>query len=101
MMPYYIDFFSNKKYSLLPLSSSQDFFNEFATQAWGKNDYSNLISLYTDYIKKGYPVYVHNYGLMNVDKLHADFNKIQDSFTLQKVAEGCFGACDIWQLYLK
>ncbi len=45
LMPYYIDFFSNGNYDLLPLSESQDFFSK-AKIAWGANDYSDLIALY-------------------------------------------------------
>ena len=51
MLPYYIDFFSNKNYSLLPLDRSQDLM-WFADAVWGREDYSNLNKLYKTYIKE-------------------------------------------------
>jgi len=100
MIPYYIDFYSNKTYALLPLSHSQ----EFRTQreaAWGTFDYSDLIMLYTKIIYSGHEVFVHNYGIGNEKPLQEDFKKIQDNFSLTKVKDGCFDACNIWQLKIK
>jgi len=97
MSPYYIDFFSNRNYSLLPLSLSQDFWNT-PKEAWGNFDYSNLITLYHKALLNNYPIYVHNYGLGNEQVLRDDFKKIQDTFKLELVQTGCFNACNIWRL---
>ena len=64
LIPYYIDFYSNKTYDLLPLSLEQEFRNN-RKEAWGNNDYSDLLALYKSYLDRGYDVYVHNYGLGN------------------------------------
>ncbi len=101
LMPYYIDFFSNGNYDLLPLSESQDFFNKENMLIWGDYNYSNLIALYTDFINKGYEVYVHNSGLGNVDRRNISFKNIQESFRLTKVVEGCFDSCNIYKVGLK
>ncbi|MEI8348020.1 MAG: hypothetical protein WCG27_11175 [Pseudomonadota bacterium] len=92
MIPYYIDFYSNGEYSLLPLSLSQEF-RDHREAAWGKFDYSDLIMLYSKTLYSGHEIYVHNYGIGNEKILQEDFKKIQDAFILTKVAIGCFDAC--------
>lgn len=100
MAPYYIDFFSNGNYTLLPLSTQQEFrgMKEFT---WGPNDYSDLIKLYRYYIQNGYQLYVARYGLGNETNLNADFQNIADQFRMIQVSEGCFGQCNIYKLNLK
>ncbi|MBF0208687.1 MAG: hypothetical protein HQK53_17605 [Oligoflexia bacterium] len=100
MIPYYIDFYSNGEYALLPLSKSQEF-RDHREAAWGKFDYSDLIMLYTKILYSGHEVYVHNYGIGNEKVLQEDFKKIQDNFILTKVATGCYDACNIWRLKVK
>ncbi len=100
MIPYYIDFYSNGEYALLPMSHSQ----EFRTQkdaAWGTFDYTDLIMLYTKILYSGHEVFVHNYGIGNEKPLQEDFKKIQDNFILTKVKDGCYDACNIWKLEIK
>lgn len=93
MLPYYIDFFSNKNYSLLPLDKSQDLM-WFADVVWGKQDYSNLNKLYKNYINKGYPVYFFSYykGNRFTDK------EVKKDFNLTLVSEGCFKTCNLYKL---
>lgn len=100
MIPYYVDFYSNKQYALLPLSLNQEF-RTAREAAWGKFDYSDLIMLYTKIIYSGHEVFVHNYGIGNEKPLQEDFKKIQDNFILIKVQDGCFDACNIWKLKIK
>lgn len=95
--PYYVDYFSGNRYLLLPLSYNQEFPKEKEI-VWGPQDYSDLIKLYSKYLNKGYEVYVSNYGLGNEAYLHADFDKINSNFTLVKVHEGCFNACNVFKL---
>ena len=98
--PYYVDFFSNKNYTLLPLSKNQEF-PSIREQVWGPNDYSNLINLYKKYLMEGKELYVNNYGLGNEQPLHDDYDLIKKEFTLQKVKDGCDGACDTFRVNLK
>jgi len=100
MIPYLIDFYSNGEYSLLPMSGNQEFRNQ-KQEAWGEFDYSDLIMLYTKILYSGHEIYVHNYGIGNEKPLQEDFQKIKDNFILTKVADGCFDACNIWQLKIK
>ncbi len=97
LAPYFVDFYSNGNYGLLPLHNDQEFRHskEFA---WGPNDYSNLLRLYRKYLDKGYPVYIHNYGLGNEDYLKDAFKEVETNFRLQKVAEGCYDLCNIYKL---
>jgi len=100
MIPYYIDFYSNGEYSLLPMSHHQEFRNNMRA-AWGDFNYDDLIMLYKKTMYRGYDLYVDNYGLGNEAVLHEDFKKIADAFNLEKVAEGCYGACNIYKLHPK
>jgi hypothetical protein len=100
LIPYYVDFFANGNYRLLPLSRYQEFPNH-RDKAWGKNDYSNLIKLYERKIKEGNTLYIHNYGLGNEKPLQNDFQTIMNHFESRIVKEGCFGACNIWRISLK
>ncbi len=100
LIPYYIDFYSNKTYDLLPLSLEQEFRNN-RKEAWGNNDYSDLLALYKSYLDRGYDVYVHNYGLGNEKKLQNDHDAIHTYFKTTLVSAGCFGACNIWRVNLR
>jgi len=100
LIPYYIDFFSNKTYGLLPLSLEQEFRSN-RKEAWGNNDYSDLLSLYKSYLNRGYDIYVHNYGLGNEKKLQNDHDAIHTYFKTTLVSTGCLGACNIWKVNLK
>lgn len=98
--PYLIDFYSNGNYTLLPLSSDQDFRNQKEI-VWGSNDYSDLPRLYAKYIQNGYPVYVAKYGLGNEGYLHNDYRKIEEKFQLTQVVSGCYELCNVYKLELK
>ncbi len=100
LIPYYIDFYNNNTYGLLPLSLEQEFRNN-RKEAWGNNDYSNLLSLYKSYLNRGYDVYVHNYGLGNEKKLQNDHDAIHTYFKTSLVSTGCLGACNIWKVNLR
>ncbi|PIY69224.1 hypothetical protein COY90_01690 [Candidatus Roizmanbacteria bacterium CG_4_10_14_0_8_um_filter_39_9] len=100
VIPYYIDFYSNKTYDLLPLSKHQEFRNH-KTEAWGNHDYADLLKIYEEYLSRGYNVYVDNYGLGNEKVLQDDHTLIHRTFKTELVSEGCLGACNIWKLHLK
>lgn len=97
--PYYIDFYSNGHYKLLPLSINQEFWSQ-RENVWGKNDYSDLIRLYKHYIEQGYDLYVTNYGLGNADYLYSDFDKIKNAFVLKEVVNACHNTCNLYKLEL-
>lgn len=98
--PYYIDFFSNQKYSLLPLSKEQEFFRR-AESVWGQNDYSDLVGLYQKYLNEGKALYITNAALGNEGYLHNGFNLIKANFTVEEVNKGCHDTCNIYRVTLK
>lgn len=100
MPPYYIDFFSNGNYSLLPISVNQEFRSR-KEAAWGPNDYSDLTKLYTKYINSGYHLYLGKYGLGNDAVMHAGFDNIDENFKITIVQTGCYSQCDIYKVELK
>jgi hypothetical protein len=95
--PYYVDYFSKDRYTLLPLSLSQEFQKEMPV-TWGDHNFTDLLALYSSYMNNGYSLYISNYGLGNEDHLHKDFDKIKAAFNIEKVHEGCFNACNIFKL---
>ncbi len=96
MTPYYVDFFGNNNYQLLPMSYSQDFFTLNKT-VWGRYNYNNLHFLYKELFNEEKEVYVLNY-LGNDSGVSKDFESLKATFTLKKVAEGCYGSCNIWKI---
>ncbi len=95
--PFLIDYYSNGKYDVLPLSLSQEFRTN-RDLVWGPGDYSNLHNLYRDYLKKGRLLYISTYGLGNDGGLHTAFNEIKSNFALKEVYDDCFKQCKIYSL---
>lgn len=100
LLPYYVDYFSEDRYKLLPLSRDQQF-SDRREIVWGLEDYSDFIKIYSKYLSQGRQVFVSNAGLGNYPFMHRDFNLIKDNFTLTKVKEGCIDTCNIYQLGFK
>lgn len=99
MAPFLIDFYSNRSYTLLPLSPTQEF-PGYREQVWGKQDYSDFDKLFASYIDKGYDVYLTNYGIGNVKELHRDFDHTKEIFNAIEVDSGCYNLCNIYKLSL-
>lgn len=96
-IPYHIDFFSNHKYTLLPLSHHQDF-RDSMKEVWGDQDYSDLHALYQKYLSEGYELYATNWGQGNEAPRQKDFQALQSNFKLELVHEGCLQACNIYRV---
>ncbi len=95
--PYFIDFYTNNQYILLPLSNEQEFRKRF-NQVFGEDDYSDLFLLYGRKLKAGYSVYLSNSGLGNEGYLRETFKKIVDQFNAAQIYSGCFETCNIYKL---
>lgn len=100
MAPYLIDYFSNKNYTLLPLSKDQEFRQKWEI-VWGPNDYSDLTKLYYQYLNNGYSLYVGRYGIGNVIYLNEEFNNLTNNFNMVKVKTACYEQCNIYKLEIK
>lgn len=97
--PYFIDFYSNGLYTLLPLSNEQEFRKRFNV-VFGEDNYSDLILLYERKLKEGNAVFLSSSGLSE-GYLRETFKKITEYFDTQKTHSGCFDACNIYRLNLK
>lgn len=97
MPPYYIDYYSNKNYELLPLSNEQEF-RKGMNEAWGIRDYSDLFKIYRGYLEEGRLLYVSTYGLGNEVYLHNAFDSLKSKFVLNEVYDGCYTQCKIYQV---
>lgn len=95
--PYFFDYFSKNTYDLLPLSKDQEFRSQ-KKEVWGDHDYSDLLALYSSYLKMGRPLYVMTYGLGNESYLHQSMNQLKDSFLLSLEKTGCYNLCNIYSV---
>ena len=100
MPPYYIDFYSNGNYELLPLSTGQEFRSRMDL-AWGEHDYSDLHKLYTNYLKNGRELYVSTYGLGNEAYLHTAYEALSEKFKTTEVYVDCYKLCNLYKVELK
>lgn len=105
LSPFVIDFYTNNKYHILPLSKYVVFADteESMDKVWGKNDYHDLIGLYKNYLKQGYPVYISNYL---IDKnlacyINKCFQTLKNIFIVTEVSKGCDNQCNIYKISLK
>jgi len=98
--PYFVDFYSNGNYTLLPLSYDQEF-SSSRELVWGFNDYSDLPKLYAHYLNNGFNVYVSRYGLGNEGYTNRDFQVIMSQFETELVIKGCYEQCNIYKLISK
>lgn len=99
MSPYLLDFYLSEPVKMLPLSTVQDYrevSNRYAV--WGFSDDRLLPEHYHDALNQGYMVYVSEYGLGNEEVMHEAFDALETEFALEKVAEGCFETCNVYQV---
>lgn len=96
LSPYQIDFFSNKKYDLLPLSRFQ-YFTDTADKVWGIDLKNDLMDIYKKRLS-GQTVLVSNYLTGPRSFYKYDFDMIKNNFDLLEVAEGCHHQCSLYQL---
>lgn len=97
--PYYVDYFSNGNYELLPLSPQQDF-RQQRELVWGPGDYSDFISLYKTHLTNGRVVFLATYGIGNEAYMHEAVNDIFNNFVEEEVVNDCFNLCRIYKLSL-
>ena len=96
--PPYIELFSNHKYQTLPISSWQAFY-WVAPHLLDKGISKDVAARYKQLINKGSDVYITRYYQSNVpSQWPKQFDEITRNFLLEKVQEGCLGACDIYKL---
>jgi hypothetical protein len=98
--PYYIDYFSNGNYNLLPLSPAQEFRAQ-RNLVWGPGDYSDLHGLYETYLREGRSLFVATYGFGNEAYLHLAFDNLNKDFLLTEVDNGCYELCKIYKVDLR
>lgn len=97
---YFIDFYSNNLYTLLPLATQQEFRGKFAN-VYGPNNYTDMSALYTKYLEEGNDLYLADYGLGNDSTLRAAFDDAKNNFVLTKLQSGCYDLCNIYQVTTK
>lgn len=105
LSPYFVEFYSNSNYELLPASKDQHFMTN-PLAAWGQADYKNLPKLYAQLLDQGRDLFISDFGTHFSDRVAAitfarDFNSVRENFTLQKVAAGCNGLCNLYKIQPK
>lgn len=98
--PFFVDFYSRGNFRYLPLSIEQDFFS--AKGGLSKDlEIKSISGLYTKLLKKGKKVYVSNVYVTNLPSWVKEFEQRKREFKLNLVRQGCFDACNLYQLGLK
>lgn len=100
---FYVNYFSNHNYALLPVSETQEFsgVGKGLIEQYYQGD-GSLIKLYERLIVEGKTVYISNYYLANHrSDWDADYATIEKHFALAQVADGCMGLCKIYRLEIK
>lgn len=95
--PYFVDFYSHGDYEVLPLAQDQEFRNN-KVEAWGPHDYTDLITLYKNFLNDGREIYITNYGSGNASSYQKAYDEVQSSFKLTPVYSGCSGVCNIYKV---
>lgn len=101
LIPYFVDFYSNGNYQILPMSTTA-YFAYSPLLVWGF-DYLDLMGLYDSYLKQGRDVYVSDSGIYFWDKAYLlrNFNKLKEGYDLAPVSKGCNGNCVLYKLQVK
>lgn len=97
--PYFIDLYSSSRYSLLPLSSAQQYTRSLA-KVWGIANTSDLRSTYTSLLTLRSKVYLSDYGVNSKPEYLRDFLNTKQSFTLTYKALGCNEQCNLYEVNL-
>ena len=97
LSPYQIDFFSNHSYDLLPLSKEQ-YFTLSESQTWGIAPHQIYLDVYKKVLSEGRPLFVSNYHTGPDFFYLREFENLERNLRLQKVAGGCNGSCDLFQI---
>lgn len=100
LSPYMIDFYSNHKYKVLPLSFRQ-YFTGGVEQTWGISPQGSLIDLYKDYLRESKTVLVSVYQTEDKYWFSFDMQKIKEEFNLSLAKKGCNNKCSLYKLEIK
>lgn len=97
---YYVEYFANRSYSLLPLSKNQEFF----LHRGGWSDFFEKKEIYEiidKLLAKKAPLYVSNAYITNAQNWTIDYEKLKKRYEFTLASQGCEGWCDIFRISLK
>ena len=95
--PFFIDYFSNNTYTVLPFDEQQDFYNQ-KTSVWGLPETGSLVEITTEKITAGEAIYLADYGIQANDHFRNRFALYQETFSLEQVHSGCHSLCTIYKV---
>lgn len=96
--PYYVDFYSNNHYHLLPLSLNQPYSNVIPQVYPGvTHQPENLTQLYTEIMNEN-EVFVTDFGVIENTEYQLAFKNLKYHFDLAYVAIGCEDTCNLYSV---
>lgn len=96
--PYYVDLFSNKHYSALPISESQSYLSAEKHQVYNKiNLEKTLLEQYSQLADDAH-LYVTDFQTYTNETLRQAFLDIKQTFDLSYVAIGCEDTCSLFEV---
>lgn len=97
--PFFVEFYSNKTYNYLPIAKNQDFFSEKGKLA-KQMGIKDIPSFYSRLLSQNKRIFVSNTYVGNLREWGYEFENLKKKFNVNKVSEGCFGTCDIYEITL-
>lgn len=99
--PYLVTAYSTQNIQLLPLSTDQEFLKP-GQKLWGSDvEYDNLPKYFEKQLEDEEVIYITNSYITHQQTVTQDYEVLQNMFTFSLVRDGCFNACNIYQIKLK
>jgi len=99
--PFLVAAYNQNSFSVLPLSSAQEFISKDQF-VWGKDVlYTNLLNGYAQMLQTGKDLYITNAYVTQQQQVIQDYETYKQKFNLTLVHEGCQQTCNIYQISLK
>jgi hypothetical protein len=94
---FYVNYFKNDNYEYLPISKSQEF-----PEYIHKMCPNGIDICYQNVLSNGGEVYVSKYYITNnITEWGKTWDELNKNYELLRVADGCYGSCDIFKLSKK
>ncbi|NCN06388.1 MAG: hypothetical protein GW946_00915 [Candidatus Pacebacteria bacterium] len=96
---YFVDYYTNANYEILPLSNQQSFENDLYMLS--KPESLELENWFEILLRENKKLFVMNYGLSAEAGYQYAFDHLEELYKVTKLTEGCYNTCNIYSLELR
>lgn len=98
--PYLFVLYESPKFNVIPVSTYQEYISK-QRPVWGTDiNYDDLAQEIRTRLEAGETVYLTNAYITHLHEVVNDYEVLKAQFETNLVAEGCLGACNVYQLQL-